>query len=171
MGWRFCSLTKALDVSRSNFDCGDEEINTYLRDLAVVAEEEGFSKAFLMLSESNQDQIAGFYTLSNSSIPAQELPDEFMKGFIFPCPAILIGQFAIDKSFQNQKLSNQLLWDVYRRIILLYKLDSAFRAIRVDTRNDLAKNFWLRQGFIPFKKRKSSLFLPIQTLVRELEAE
>jgi hypothetical protein len=38
VGWRFCSLTKALDVSRSSFDYGDEEINTYLRDLAVVAE-------------------------------------------------------------------------------------------------------------------------------------
>jgi len=62
------ALSKALDVSRSNFDCGDEEIYTYLRDLAVVAEEERFSKAFLMLSESNQDQIAGFYTLSNIGI-------------------------------------------------------------------------------------------------------
>lgn len=170
MGWRFCSLREDLNIVRNNFDCGDEEINKYLKDFALVADEEGFSKAFLMVSESNQDQVVGFYTLSNTSIAAQELPDEFMKGFVFPCPAILIGQFAINKSFQNQKLSKPLLWDVYRRIILLYNTSSTFRAIRVDTRNSSAKTFWVKQGFIPFKKNHKSFFLPIQTMLKDFEA-
>jgi GNAT superfamily N-acetyltransferase len=170
VGWRFRPLSKVKSIQTDCFECADEEINKYFRESAVLAEEEGFSRIFLMLSEEDESRVVGFYTLSDSSIPAQELPSEFMKGFLFPCPAKLIGQFAIDKSFSRQGLSRKLLWDVYRRILFGRRI-SGFRAIRVDTRTDTAKNFWIKQGFVPFKKHKSSLFLPVQTLVREIEEE
>ncbi|NJK65695.1 MAG: hypothetical protein HC941_03395 [Microcoleus sp. SU_5_3] len=60
--------------------------------------------------------------------------------------------------------------DAYRRICLLFEQEIiGFQAIRVDTRNDVAKEFWLKQGFVPFKKNKRSLFLPVKTILRELE--
>ncbi|NJK70079.1 MAG: hypothetical protein HC941_29455 [Microcoleus sp. SU_5_3] len=60
--------------------------------------------------------------------------------------------------------------DAYRRICLLFEQEIiGFQALRVDTRNDVAKEFWLKQGFVPFKKNKRSLFLPVKTLLRELE--
>ena len=39
----------------------------------------------------------------------------------------------------------------------------------VDTRNEEAKAFWLKQGFVPFRKTQRSLFLPVQTILRELK--
>jgi GNAT superfamily N-acetyltransferase len=170
VGWRFCTLKSFPNFPREGFDCGDEEINNYLKNLVETADEAGFSRTFLMISESGEANVYGFYTLSASIIPVKELPDEYRQILPFPIPALLIGQFAIDKVWQGQGISRKLLADAYRRICLLFEQEIiGFQAIRVDTRNDVAKRFWLKQGFVPFKKNTRSLFLPVKTLLRELE--
>jgi GNAT superfamily N-acetyltransferase len=170
VGWRFCTLKSFPNFQREGFDCGDEEINNYLKNLVETADEAGFSRTFLMISESGEAKVYGFYTLSASIIPVKELPDEYRQILPFPVPAILIGQFAIDQVLQGQGISRKLLADAYRRICLLFEQEIiGFQALRVDTRNDVAKEFWLKQGFVPFKKNKRSLFLPVKTLIRELE--
>ena len=171
MGWEFCSLDNVPKDLIKDFDCGDESVNTYLHKSCLEEESERFAKIFIMLDNSSGYKLVGYYTLSNTSIEAKELPNEFMKGNTFPCPAILIGKFGIDKSFQGKKLSRPLLWDVYRRILLLHEGDSAFKAVRVDTIKEEAVKFWLKQSFIKLVKRKTSLFLPVATLIKTLEEE
>jgi GNAT superfamily N-acetyltransferase len=169
VGWRFCCLKNFPTLQREEFDCGDEEINNYLKNLVEAADEAGFSRTFLMIWESEEVKICGFYTLSASTIPVKELPDEYKQTIPFPVPAILIGQFAIDKVWQGQGISRLLLADAYRRICLLFEQEIiGFQAIRVDTRNEEAKAFWLKQGFVPFRKTQRSLFLPVLTILREL---
>lgn len=169
MGWEICSLDSASIALTNDFDCGDESVNSYLHNYCLGAESEDFAKVFIMLDNSSERKIVGYYTLSNTSIEAKELPEDFMNKNSFPCPAILIGKFGIDKNFQGKKLSRVLLWDVYRRIILLHKGDSAFKAVRVDTRKEEAVKFWEKQGFIKLVKRKTSLFIPVKTLIKTLE--
>lgn len=166
----FVNLKDCLDVDRDNFDCDDPEINNYIKDVAIVAQETNHATTFLMLDKEER-KIAGFYTLSSSVIPRQDLPDEYRESKLpYATPAILIGQFALDKTYQKCNLSKYLLGNAYRRIFLLYKQSIvAFRAIRVDTRAEKAKKFWIRQGFIEFKKNQSSLFLPINTVIKTLE--
>jgi GNAT superfamily N-acetyltransferase len=169
VGWRFCSLKTFLTLQREEFDCGDEEINNYLKNLVETADEAGFSRTFLMIVEPGEAKVCGFYTLSASTIPVKELPDEYKQPLPFPIPAILIGQFAIDNVWQGQGISRLLLADAYRRICLLFEQEIiGFQAIRVDTRNEEAKTFWLKQGFVPFRKTQRSLFLPVQTILKEL---
>ncbi|WP_293339826.1 GNAT family N-acetyltransferase [Microcoleus sp. CAWBG58] len=169
MGWRFCSLKNFPTLHRDEFDCGDEEINNYLKNLVETSDEAGFSRTFLIIVEPGEAKVCGFYTLSASTIPVKELPDEYKQPLPFPIPAILIGQFAIDRVWQGQGVSRQLLADAYRRICLLFEQEIiGFQAIRVDTRNEEAKAFWLKQGFVPFRKTQRSLFLPVRTILREL---
>ncbi|MBE9042006.1 hypothetical protein IQ235_14585 [Oscillatoriales cyanobacterium LEGE 11467] len=52
VGWRFCSLKTVPNLQRDEFDCGDDEINRYLKDLVETADETGFSRTFLMISET-----------------------------------------------------------------------------------------------------------------------
>ena len=120
---------------------------------------------------SDEEQIAGYYTLGASTIPLNEVPNKYRRGVPqFPFPAVLIGQFGVDMSWQGQKLSYLLLADAYRRIALAWTQGQiAFRAVRVDTQTDKAKAFWLKQGFIPFKKSQNSLFIPVQTILNEFE--
>lgn len=171
MGWEFCSLDNVPKDLIKDFDCGDESVNTYLHKSCLEEESERFAKIFIMLDNSSGYKLVGYYTLSNASIEAKELPNEFMKGNSFPCPAILIGKFGIDKSFQGKKLSRVLLWDVYRRILLLYKGDSAFKTIRVDTRKEEAEKFWEKQGFFRLQKRSKCFFLPVATMIKTLEED
>ncbi|MEG4444596.1 hypothetical protein QUB47_11050 [Microcoleus sp. AT9_B5] len=97
------------------------------------------------------------------------MPDEYKQPLPFPIPAILIGQFAIERVWQGQGISRLLLADAYRRICLLFEQEIiGFQAIRIDTRNEEAKAFWLKQGFVPFRKTQRSLFLPVRTVLREL---
>lgn len=51
MGWRFCSLKNFPTLHRDEFDCGDEEINNYLKNLVETSDEAGFSRTFLMIVE------------------------------------------------------------------------------------------------------------------------
>ncbi|MEG5006238.1 hypothetical protein [Microcoleus sp. B5-D4] len=51
-----------------------------------TADEAGFSRTFLMISESGEAKVYGFYTLSASIIPVKELPDEYSKSSLFPFP-------------------------------------------------------------------------------------
>lgn len=169
MGWSFLPLRDNPQINREGFDCGDSDINQYITEQAASCQEEGYANSFLMVDSENS-RLVGFYTLSSSVITPQEIPDEYRSpGMDFAMPAVLVGQFGISKDYQNKGLSLALLGDSYRRIALLYSGGSlAFRAIRVDTRTDQAKEFWIKQGYIPFKKRKSSLFIPVKTILREL---
>ena len=166
MEWNFYQrLTAHLDIDRSSFDCGDENINQYIKEDAVFCENADFARTFLMVNK--EVGLIGFYTLSSSVIPSKELPDEYTEGIPkFPIPCILIGQFAISKTLHGQKLSYYLLADTYKNIIHYYKQDLVgFWGIRVDTQTEEAKSFWTKQGFISFKKRPTSLFIPIKTLL------
>jgi hypothetical protein len=169
MGWQFFSLSQWEDIDLTTFDCGDHHVNQFLINQALSCEREGLSRVFLMLSDDNE--LIGYYTLGASIIPLGEIPNKYKRGIPnFPFPAVLIGQFGINKKSQGQGLSYILLGDLYRRIVLLYQQKIiAFRAIRVDIQEETAKAFWLKQGFIEFKKSSNSLFIPIKIILNEFD--
>ena len=84
MGWRFCTLKTVPNLQRDEFDCGDEEINSYLKNLVETADEAGFSRSFFMIPETGEAKVCGYYTLSASTIPVKELPDEYRQPIPFP---------------------------------------------------------------------------------------
>lgn len=151
------------------FDCGDQNINDFLKN-DLEYSKDNFFKAFLMVHESDGETVIGFYTLSNSIIPRKEIPDKYKRKCPYDWPCILIGQFAIDKKYQGYKLSKQLLGNAYARIAKIHlDSDSALRAIRVDTRNEKAVDFWKYNKFTAFQKRQTSLFLEIEILLQILK--
>lgn len=170
MEWSFLPLSDVSLDQLKAFDCGDTDINNYLSESAFVCEEESMAYTFVMIHLGDTSKIAGYFTLSFSVIPFQETPDDFrVKQAQYAAPAILIGQFGIDKAWQEKtsngtKISHILLFNALQRIVNLSKSDAAFRAIRIDTRNEKAYNFWKKFGFLPFKKSKTSLFLPIKVV-------
>ena len=51
---------------------------------------------------SDEEQIAGYYTLGASTIPLNQVPNKYTRGVPqFSFPAILIGQFGVDMSWQG----------------------------------------------------------------------
>jgi hypothetical protein len=164
----FCPLNEALHLDRASFDCGDQSINEFLRNRAVLWQMGNICKTTLMIN--NGVQIIGYYSLIAGMIqsPKDKLPDDFISDILAksnsPVPVILIGKFGVDLSFQGRNLSYELLGNAYARMAEFYK-SLGFCAVRVDTKTERAKNFWLKHGYIPLRGKSNSLFLPIETVI------
>ncbi len=71
-----------------------------------------------MATDINAPQtILGYYTLSAGSMRADELPLEHKRRLPnYPVPVALLGQLAIDKNHQGQRLGTVLLADAVQRV-------------------------------------------------------
>ena len=112
--------------------------------------------------ETATNAIAGYYTLSATNVPANELPPELLKRLPrYPIlPAALVGRLAVDQNFHRKGLGSVLLADAALRVL---KGDMKAFAIVVDAKDENAVTFYRLQGFRPFASRPMSLFLPLGT--------
>lgn len=113
----------------------------------------------------NSSTIAGYYTLSATSIPLDELPPEQSKRLPrHPVlPAGLVGRLAVDSRHANRGLGAALLFDAVRRASAA---DPAIHALIVDAKDERAADFYRHFGFQPFASRRRSFYLPLATAAK-----
>lgn len=145
----------------SKFDCGAEELNTYLKRFAKKNDKLGIGRTYVLLDKAH---ALGFYTVSMAQIEFKALPKS-TQGKLprYPIPAVRIGRLAIDLSAQGQGLGEFLLMDALTRCLRVSE-EIAIFAVIVDAKNDQAKAFYLKYGFIPLEDQELSLFLPVSTI-------
>jgi GNAT superfamily N-acetyltransferase len=161
--WTFCPISK--QMSRENFDCGNDKLNLYLRQSARQHHEKGISKTFVALPEPDSTIIAGYYSVCMAQISFSPMPLTQKKGIPreYPIPAMRITRLAVDQTFQGQGLGQELLMEALYRALRL-SLDVAIYAVVVDAIDAQAKCFYLKYDFIPYEDQSQSLFLPIYQL-------
>ena len=74
-----------------------------------------------------------------------------------------MGRLAVDRSCQGKGLGEHLLVDCCHRVLAASQT-LAVHALVVDAKDDGAKAFYLRYGFIAFEDQPLRLFLPMATL-------
>lgn len=146
---------------RSAFSCGSPSLDRYLREQASQDIKRLMANCFVAV-ETATNAIAGYYTLSATNVPANELPPELLKRLPrYPIlPAALVGRLAVDQNFHRKGLGSVLLADAALRVL---KGDMKAFAIVVDAKDENAITFYRLQGFRPFASRPMSLFLPLGT--------
>lgn len=146
---------------RKTFDCGAVALDIYLRERAGQDAKRLIASCFVMVEHSTS-AVAGYYTLSASSVPANELPLHILTRLPrYPVlPAALVGRLAVDRRFQGRGLASALLADATKRAL---RGDVKTFAIIVDAKDESAAAFYRRHGFRPFVSRPMSLFLPLGT--------
>lgn len=153
-----------LDINSSlfsHFDCGVEDLNLYFRRFAKKNDKLGIGRTYVLLKEA---KVVGYYTVSMGQIEYQSLPQPSQKGIPkYPIPIVLIGKLAIDTKFQDQGLEKYLLMDILERSIRVSN-EIAIFAIIVDAKNEKAKEFYARYGFVQLQNRPFSLILPMNTV-------
>jgi GNAT superfamily N-acetyltransferase len=99
--------------------------------------------------DEDKNKVAGFYTLSAGSILLSDLPEDLTKRLprYRSVPVARLGRFAVDLTYQGQKLGAALLWDVIERAS---RSELMVYALVVDAKDDKAQNFYLHFGFIEF---------------------
>ena len=115
-----------------------------------------------MVPEDEPKRIAGFYTLSATSIELSGRPTELAKRLPrYPqVPGILIGRLARDENFPG--IGNLLLVDALSRCVRSAD-EIAAALIVVDAKDAAAVAFYQKFGFLLLPKLKSRLFLPMAT--------
>ena len=150
---------------REDFDCGTPELNDYLRRQAAQDTRRSASRVYVA-RERGSSKVLGYYTLSAASFGKKSLPEREAKRLPhYPIPAALLGRLAVDRSCQGQGLGKYLLFDALHRILHAAETLAVY-ALVVDAKNDDARAFYERYGFLRFPDSPSRLFIPIETLRR-----
>ena len=165
--WNFVPIQK--EHKRKEFDCGNRELNQYLRRYARQNDTKGINKAFVATKPDTPLVIDGYYTISSSTKDSKALPDNIAQKMpSYPIPAALIGRLAVDISCQGQGLGKELLVNALMRIVKASQ-EIGIYAVRVDAIDIKAKQFYLKHEFISFKDSPLSLFLPLSTIKKEFK--
>lgn len=152
-------LEKAHD--RKSFDCGNDELNRYLREQARQDAEKRVAAPFA-LTQPGSPKVLGFYTLSSSIIPVDELPPDLMKRLprYGQLPVTLLGRLAVDRSVGGKGVGEFLLVDALRRSLEAAQQIAAM-AVIVDAKDERAESFYRHFDFQPFQQTPLRLFLPM----------
>ncbi len=151
---------------RKSFDCGDENLNRYLREQARQDAERRVAAPFVLIHPDSQS-VVGFYTLSASIIPMDELPPELMKRLprYGQMPVTLLCRLAVDRSVGGQGVGEFLLVDALRRCLEATQ-QIASMAVIVEAKNQQAESFYRYFDFQPFQQTPLRLFLPMEQIAR-----
>jgi len=149
---------------RSGFDCGIEPLNRYLMQQAGQDIRRDVARVYVLLP-IGQVNVVGYYTLATTSMEVSSLPVEQTKKLPrYPqVPAILIGRLALDKQLKGKRLGEHLLMDALAKAVAVSERVAAF-AVVVDAKDEAAKGFYRRYGFLSLTGYEQRLFLPMKTI-------
>lgn len=112
--------------------------------------------------------IAGYYTLSSTSVQICELPEQTTRKLErYPLvPATLLGRLAVDRRQQGKGYGRFLLADALCRAV---RSEIASFAVIVDAKDDNARRFYERESFLPFPDQPMKRYRPMIDLAKLFE--
>lgn len=151
---------------RSGFESGVEPLDKYFRSQAGQDARKNMAAPFvLVLPEGG---IAGYYTLSATSVQLGELPEQTVRKLPkYPLvPATLLGRLAVDRRQQRKGYGRFLLADALFRAA---QNEIASFAVLVDAKDESARRFYERESFLPLPDQPMKLFRPMADIRRLFE--
>ena len=157
---------EALDPTihrRDQFSCESSDLTDFLRTRARKEAKTRTSACFVLVPLQERGRIAGYYTLSATSVELVKLPDDLTRKLPrYPnLPATLLGRLARDLSFKGQGIGDLLMVDALKRA---YESSSVIGsvAVVVDPKDERAAKFYAEFGFRPLDGKR--MFLPMKSV-------
>ena len=143
--------------NRKGFDCGEPTLNKYLLEKASQDIHNDYIKLYVATEES-ENAVLGYYTLSSSSLPLQDIPEPLRKKLpkYHSVPAVLLGRLAVDKKVQGKGLGSELMGDAIIRSI---NSSIAWTVMVVDAKDDNAVKFYKHFLFTPLMDDPKHLYV------------
>ena len=166
--WRETLISRLHD--REAFDCGEPELNEFLRLHARQSNERGGAKTFVATPLDDAKRVLGYYSLSPASINYAQTPLVVKKGLArYDVPVFRLGRLAVDRTLQSRGLGGQLLLAAGRRCIRA-AAEVGGVALLIDAKNDRVAGWYKTYGAIPLLDAPRSLVLPLATIEAALKA-
>jgi predicted N-acetyltransferase YhbS len=117
---------------------------------------------------NGEGKIAGYYTLVYGSVTMGETPAEISSGHgKYPVPIILIARLAVSIDEHGKGLGRSLVRDALVRSVSAADI-AGLSAVVVDAKDDDAKAFYEKMGFIPGPEDEFQLFMKMSDVRRVL---
>ena len=153
------ALSEKHDLSR--FDCGDEDLNDWLKNRALKNESR-FSRTYVVCSG---EAVVAYFCVSAGSVERSYAPSKLRRNAPDQIPVSIIGRLAVCRSRQGLGLGSSLLGEALSRIAVASQTIGIGAAL-VQAKDDEAKKFYLsRAEFTEFPTDSRTLYLPIETLL------
>lgn len=148
------------DTDTSGFDCGNDELNNYIRKYAKQNIRDKTAVCYGLFEDS---RLVGFYAISASSVLAKDFLS-VSKGVskYQLVPVLLLGRLAVDKNYKNLGFGKWLVFEAMEKT-----LDTASqvgcKALIVDAIDEQAVSFYKKYDFKDFPGDKK-LFIEVDTI-------
>jgi GNAT superfamily N-acetyltransferase len=155
----------------SNFDCGEESLNTFLTDHLKRQHGGKILRAYMLVTREEKPRVMGYYTLSGSCFEKEALPSKTQQKKVpyKNVPSITLGRLAIDNSIQRRGYGEILVTHAMK---VVYHASQAvgIHGMFVEALNDEAKNFYLKLEFTQLKgENENTLFYPTKSIEKLFE--
>jgi GNAT superfamily N-acetyltransferase len=145
----------------SDFDCGEPELNDWLRYRATKNESR-FSRTYVVCVSK---RVVAYFCISAGAVERSAVPAKVRRNAPDTIPVSVIGRLAVDRNYAGKGLGADILADALRRIAVASQ-SIGIGAVLVHAKNDKAKRFYMKYAeFIEYPADSRTLFLPIETVV------
>jgi len=143
------------------FDCGEEPLNRFLMRYALQNQQANASQTYVGLSDDN---VIGFYTLVVGEVAYDSAAERLTKGMArHPVPVMLLARLAVSLDWQGKGVGGGLLRDAILRTLQAAEI-AGIRAFTVHAKDENARSFYKRYGFIESPTDPLHLFVLIKDL-------
>jgi len=146
-----------------DFDCGDDEINYFLKNFALSNQSKKFSNTYI-LHPKDSNQVIAYFSILASQL---NTGDARIYG-IDKIPVVLLGRMGVDKKYRGNNIGRILINDAVRKSVEASRL-IACRFLLVETSLEM-KSYYLEKldiGFENFRDKKKFTLLIIDLLKYE----
>lgn len=146
------------DHDRQGFDCGRQELNDWLRQVARQHQDKGLSKTFVAIREEAPTRICGYYALTLAELEPRHLPETWRKKLPRRIPGVRLGRLAVDSQYQGKGLGELLLINALTRAQRIYA-EAGGIGLFVDALDEQAAGYYRNFGFTETPDNPLLLFL------------
>lgn len=148
----FETLTDEHDLS--NFDCGDDDLNDFLKNDALPQQCEKLNITKLVMYNG---KIIGFVSILTDTLKLKNIKDEKLKSKIKGklgitsmnrhISAVKIGRFALDKKYSGKGLGSHILRNILRNLKEISENKIGFRFIIIEGYAKAFNFYVVKNGF------------------------
>lgn len=140
---------------RKSFDCGDADLNGWLKQTARQHKEKGVSSTFVLVGDKTSVEILGFYAISLAELVNADLPAQYGKWLPNRVPVFRLGRLATALGHQGKGVGEFMLFDAIDRAT---RISGEVGGIGLVV--NAKHSFYQRYGFEQMADHSQNLFLP-----------
>ena len=147
-----------------DFDCGNEQLNVWLRRHARTATGHGTRTSVVVDPERT---VIGYFAIAPHTIDRAAVPRSVGRGAPSQIPAVLLGKLALDRTLHGQGFGSELLVGALTTIVRAARQVGG-KFVVVDAIDDAAASFYIHHEFVAVPANPHRFVRKLSTISKAL---